>query len=58
VALGVAVNPGAVARHIQLVRQLGAGTWLPGKVSASAVALALVLAAIGVGMAVYLILVR
>jgi putative membrane protein len=58
VALGVAVNLGAVARHIQLVRQLGAGTWLPGKVSASAVALALVLAAIGVGMAVYLILVR
>jgi putative membrane protein len=58
VALGVVVNLGAGVRHIQLVRQLGAGTWVPGKISAGAVALALVLAAIGVGMAVYLILVR
>jgi putative membrane protein len=58
VALGVVVNLGAGVRHIQLVRQLSTGTWVPGKVSAGAVALALVLAAIGVGMAVYLILVR
>jgi len=58
VALGVIVNIGAAARHIQLVRQLSAGTWVPGKISASAVALALVLAAIGVGMAVYLVLVH
>jgi putative membrane protein len=58
VALGVMVNLGAVVRHIRLVRQLGTGTWVSGKVSAGAVALALVLAAIGVGMAVYLVLVR
>ena len=58
VALGVIVNVGAVVRHIQLVRQLSAGTWVPGKISASAVALALILAAIGVAMAAYLVLVR
>ena len=58
VALGVIVNVGAVARHVRLVRQLSAGTWVPGKISASAVALGLVLAAIGVAMAVYLVLMR
>ena len=58
VALGVIVNVGAALRHIQLVRQLGAGTWQPGKVSAGGVALALVLAAIGLGMAVYLVVLR
>jgi len=58
VALGVIVNVGAVARHVRLVRQLSAGTWAPGKISASAVALGLVLAAIGVAMAVYLVLMR
>jgi putative membrane protein len=58
VALGVIVNAGAALRHIQLVRQLSTGTWLPGKISAGAVALALVLAAIGVGMAVWLVVVR
>jgi putative membrane protein len=58
VALGVIVNVSAAMRHIQLVRQLSAGTWQPGKVSSSGVVLALVLAGIGVGMAVYLVLVR
>jgi putative membrane protein len=58
VALGVIVNVSAALRHVQVVRQLSAGTWQPGKVSASAVALALVLAAIGVGMAVYLVIMR
>lgn len=58
VALGVAVNVGAAARHVQLVRQLSAGTWQPGKVSAGAVGLALVLAAIGVWIAAYLVSVR
>ena len=58
VALGVIVNVSAAVRHVQVVRQLSAGTWQPGKVSASAVALALVLAAIGVGMAVYLVIMR
>ncbi len=58
VALGVIVNAGAAVRHVQLVRQLSAGTWQPGKVSAGAVALAAVLAGIGVGMAVWLVVVR
>jgi len=58
VALGVIVNVSAALRHVQLVRQLSAGTWQPGKVSAGAVALALVLAAIGLGMAVWLVAVR
>ena len=58
VLLGVFVNVGATVRHIRVVRQLSAGTWTPGKVSADAVALALVLAGIGVGMAVYLLLVH
>ncbi len=56
VLLGVVVNVSAVVRHIQVVRQLSAGTWKSGKVSTDAVVLALVLAAIGVGMAVYLLL--
>jgi putative membrane protein len=58
VGLGVIVNAYAAARHVQLVRQLSAGSWEPGKISAGAVALALVLAAIGVGMAVYLLRMR
>jgi putative membrane protein len=56
--LGVIVNVAALVRHIQVVRQLSAGSWQPGKVSAEAIALAIVLAVIGVGMAVYLILLR
>jgi putative membrane protein len=55
VTLGVAVNVSAVVRHIQVVRQLSAGTWEPGKVSTHGIVLALVLAAIGAGMAVYLV---
>jgi putative membrane protein len=58
VALGVVVNLGAAARHVQLVRQLRTGTWQPGKVSAEAVGLAVVLAVVGVGIAVYLALMR
>jgi putative membrane protein len=58
VALGVIVNLTAVLRHIQLIHQLSAGTWQPGRVSRDAVILALILAAIGIGMAVYLILVH
>jgi putative membrane protein len=56
VALGVIVNVGAAWRHVQLVRQLRAGSWQPGKISAGAVGLALVLAVVGVGIAVYLLL--
>lgn len=58
VGLGVVVNVAAAVRHMQLVRELSAGTWQPGKVSAGAVALALVLAGIGVGMAAYLVVLR
>jgi putative membrane protein len=57
VTLGVAVTLSSVLRHIQLIHQLGAGTWQPGRVSRDAVILALILAAIGIGMAIYLILV-
>ncbi|HEX3375026.1 MAG TPA: DUF202 domain-containing protein [Edaphobacter sp.] len=58
VTLGVIVTISSVLRHIQLIHQLGAGTWQPGRVSSDAVILALILAAIGIGMAIYLILVR
>jgi len=58
VTLGVIVTLSSVLRHIQLIHQLGAGTWQPGRVSRDAVILALILGAIGIGMAVYLILVR
>jgi putative membrane protein len=58
VALGVIVNIGSAVRHVRMVRELGSGTWQPGKVSSGAVALAAVLATIGIGMAVYLVVVR
>ena len=55
VALGVLVMLGATARHFQLVRELGSGTWVSGRVSQNAVALALLLALLGLAMAGYLI---
>ena len=58
VALGVIVTLSSAFRHIQLIQQLSAGTWEPGRVSRDALLLGLVLAAIGVGMAIYLMLVR
>jgi putative membrane protein len=58
VALGVLVNVSAVIRHVQIVRELSTGTWVPGRISRDAVALALIVAAMGVGMAVFLIWVR
>jgi putative membrane protein len=58
VVLGVIVNLSAVFRHIQLVHQLSAGTWEPGRISRDAVILSLILVAIGIAMAIYLILVR
>jgi putative membrane protein len=58
VVLGVIVNLAAAIRHIQLVHQLSAGTWQPGRISRDAVILSLVLAAIGVAMAIYLMLFR
>jgi putative membrane protein len=58
VALGVIVNITAVAQHVRTVRELKEGSWLPGRVSVSAVALALLLAAMGVGMGIWLLLLR
>ena len=58
VALGVVVHVGATVRHVQLVRELSSGTWIPGRVSREAVILALLLAAVGIGMAAYLLVVR
>jgi putative membrane protein len=58
VALGVLVNVTAVWQHIQLVRDLRTGSWIPGRVSTHAVILGLLLAVVGVGMAGYLIYLR
>jgi putative membrane protein len=58
VALGVIVTLGSVLRHIQLIHELCAGTWQPGRISLDAVILGLILAAMGSGMAIYLIFVR
>lgn len=57
VFLGVAVNVNAAVKHYQIVRELSSGSWIPGRVSTSAVILAGILAAVGVAMAVYLTLV-
>jgi putative membrane protein len=58
VALGVIVTLSSVLRHIQLIHELSAGTWQPGRISLDAVILGLILAAMGSGMAIYLIFVR
>jgi putative membrane protein len=57
VTLGVVVIVSAVAHHIRTVRELRAGTWLPG-VSTNAVILGLLLAALGVAMGAYLLYLR
>ena len=57
VTLGVLVNVGAVVYHVQTVRGLRTGTWVPG-ISLPAVSLALLLAAIGLGMAIFLLVLR
>jgi putative membrane protein len=56
VALGVIVHVSAILEHIRTTRELRSGTWIPGRISRSAVALAALLAVIGVGMGVYLLL--
>jgi putative membrane protein len=58
VVLGVLVTFSATVRHFQLVRELAAGTWMPGRISKDAVGLALILAVMGLMMAGYLIFVR
>lgn len=56
VGLGVLVMLSSVIRHIQLIRELKAGTWAPGRISRDGVVLGLVLAVAGIGMAAYLVL--
>nr|WP_213803672.1 DUF202 domain-containing protein [Granulicella sp. dw_53] len=58
VFMGVIVNLNAVVSHVRVVRELSSGSWVPGRVSRSAVILALVLAAIGLAMAMYLLFLR
>ena len=58
VGLGVVVILGSVLRHLQLIRELKSGTWIPGRVWRDAVVLGLVLAGAGIGMCIYLILVH
>lgn len=58
VVLGVIVNVAATVRHFQIVRELGTGLWVPGRVSRDAVVLALLLAVAGVAMAIFLLLVH
>jgi putative membrane protein len=56
VALGVVVTLSSTVRHFQLIRELAAGTWIPGRISKDAVTLAVSLALLGVAMAGYLLL--
>jgi len=58
VGLGVIVILTSIFRHIQLVRELSLGTWIPGRVSKDAIALGVVLAGIGLVMCLYLVGVR
>jgi putative membrane protein len=58
VILGVIVNISATLNHILITHRLAAGTWQPGKASATAIVLALLLAVVGVAMAIYLLLVK
>lgn len=58
VALGMVANVTAVVRHVQLVRELRTGEWVPGRISTHGVVLAGVLAVIGAAMAVYLVKMR
>jgi putative membrane protein len=58
VGLGVIVILSSVLRHLQLMRELKSGAWVPGRVSRDAVVLGLLLAGAGIGMCIYLILVH
>ena len=58
VGLGVIVILSSVLRHLQLMRELKSGTWVPGRVSRDAVVLGLLLAGAGIGMCIYLIIVH
>lgn len=56
ITLGIIVNIAASLNYVRVVRQLGSGTWVPGKVSRTAIVLATVLALLGAGMALHLLL--
>jgi putative membrane protein len=58
VVLGVIVLVAATFRHVQVIRELSSGRWVPGQVSKDAVVLAILLAAAGVLLAGYLIFAR
>lgn len=58
VALGVVVNVAASVHYVRLIRELRAGSWIPGRMSQNALTLALLLAGVGLAMAAYLIFVH
>jgi len=58
IALGVIVNILSSYRYVQIIRELSQGSWIPGRVSRTAVVLSLLLAILGAAMAAYLLLLR
>lgn len=58
IGVGVLVNMLAGLRHVQLVRELNAGSTNPARFAAHGVAVALFLAIVGLAMAIYLISIR
>jgi len=58
IALGVIVNILSSYRYIQIIKQLSQGTWIPGRVSRTAVVLSILLAILGAAMAAYLLFLR
>src|SRR5215469_14316718 len=55
IVLGILVNIAASIFYARTVRELSSGTWVPGKVSRTAITLAALLAILGTCMAIYLI---
>jgi putative membrane protein len=58
IALGVLVNVSASLSYVRIIGQLNSGTWIPGRVSRTAIFLAALLAVLGTAMAIYLLLIR
>ncbi len=58
VFLGVIVLVSSVMQHLTLIRELQTGSWVPGRISRSAVILASLLALVGLGMSIYLLVLR
>ena len=55
IALGILVNITATINHVRTVRQLSSGTWVPGRVSRTAILLSTLLVLLGTSMAIYLL---